>query len=92
MTRFFFALRSRHFHRNVSCVFTSPFLSFQYFLDRLYTTRISTRMLINQHVLCFANENGNGNGNGKKVSESSTGQVEAFALLLVLAEWSMNGP
>ncbi len=48
-------------------------------------------MLINQHVLCFANENGNGNGNGKKVSESSTGQVKAFALLLLLTEWNMEG-
>ena len=29
----------------------------QYFLDRLYTSRISTRMLINQHTLLFDDPN-----------------------------------
>ena len=28
----------------------------QYFLDRLYTSRMSTRMLINQHILLFGND------------------------------------
>ena len=41
----------------------------QYFLDRLYTSRISTRMLINQHTALYgANGNAgcnNTNGNGK---------------------------
>ena len=27
----------------------------QYFLDRMYTSRISTRMLINQHTALFSN-------------------------------------
>ena len=42
----------------------------QYFLDRLYTSRISTRMLINQHTALYgANGNaGCNNGNGNLVN------------------------
>ena len=52
----------------------------QYFLDRLYTSRISTRMLINQHALLFG-----GDAEDKSVS-NMVGAIETNCAVIPLVE------
>jgi len=55
----------------------------QYFLDRLYTSRISVRMLINQHTMLFDEPSTGSSNKRKQESQSKPRKVDGQGLSMV---------